>query len=103
MVKSFRQQQRPKKSSLIIGRKAIKEALENGVELDRIYLDTKAVGDEIIEIMKLASQHAVPVNFVPTAKLNSFNVTNHGGSIAQIAKVQYQNLQDIISFVTEKG
>lgn len=88
---------------MIIGRKAIKEALENGVELDRIYLDTKATGDEIIQIKKLASQHAVPVNFVPTAKLNSFNVNDHGGSIAQIAKVQYQNLQDVISFVTEKG
>ena len=73
------------------------------MELDRIYLDTKAVGDEIIQIKKLASQHAVPVNFVPTAKLNSFNVADHEGCIAQIAKVQYQNLQDIISYVTENG
>lgn len=102
-MKSFRQPQRPKKSSLIIGRKAVKEALQTGVQLDRIYLDTKAVGDEIIQIKRLASQKAVPVNFVPTAKLNSFNVTEHEGTIAQLAKVQYQDLQDIISFVTEKG
>lgn len=102
-MKSFRQQQRPKKSSLIIGRKAVKEALQSAVQLDRIYLDTKAVGDEIIQIKKLASQQAVPVNFVPTAKLNSFNVTQHEGTIAQLAKVQYHDLQDIISFVTEKG
>ena len=102
-MKSFRQQPRPKKSSLVIGRKAVKEALQSGVQLDRIYLDTKAVGDEIIQVKKLASQNAVPVNFVPTAKLNGFNVTDHEGCIAQIAKVQYNNLQDIISFVTEKG
>jgi 23S rRNA (guanosine2251-2'-O)-methyltransferase len=102
-VKSFRQQQRPKKSSLVIGRKAVKEALQTGVQLDRIYLDTKAVGDEIIQIKKLASQNAVPVNFVPTAKLDSFNVTQHEGTVAQLTKVQYQDLQDIISFVTEKG
>ncbi len=81
----------------------MKEALQSGVQLDKIFLDTKAVGDEIIQIKKLASQNAVPVNFVPTARLNSFNVTDHGGSIAQLAKVQYQNLQDIISFITEKG
>jgi len=73
------------------------------MQLDRIYLDAKVVGDEIIQIKKLASQHGVPVNFVPTAKLNSFNVTGHEGSVAQIAKVQYQDLQDIISFVTEAG
>jgi len=102
-VKSFRHPQRPKKSSLIIGRKAVKEALQNGVQIDKIYLDTKAVGDEIIQIKRLASQSAVPLSFVPTAKLNSFNVTGHEGSVAQIAKVQYQSLQDIISFVTENG
>ncbi len=102
-MKSFRQQQRPKKSSLIIGRKAVKDALQAGVQIDRVYLDTKAVGDEIIQIKKLASQYTVPVNFVPTAKLNSFNITDHEGIVAQLSKVQYQNIQDIISFVTEKG
>jgi 23S rRNA (guanosine2251-2'-O)-methyltransferase len=102
-VKSFRQQQRPKKSSLVIGRKAVIEALQNGIQLDKIYLDTKAIGDEILQMKKLATQQTVPVSYVPVAKLNGFNVTNHEGVIAQIAKVQYQNLQDTISFITENG
>ncbi len=88
---------------MIIGRHAVKEALKNGVPLDRIYLDTKAAGDEIIAVKKLAAQYGVPVNYVPAAKLNSFNISNHEGCVAQIAKVHYHNLQDIISFVTEKG
>ncbi len=79
------------------------EALQNGVQLDKIYLDTKAIGDEILQVKKHATQQAVPVSYVPVAKLNGFNVSNHEGVIAQIAKVQYQNLQDIISFITEKG
>jgi 23S rRNA (guanosine2251-2'-O)-methyltransferase len=103
-VKNFRQQQqRPKKSSLVIGRKAVIEALQNGIHLDKIYLDTKAIGDEILQMKKLATQQIVPVSYVPVAKLNGFNVTNHEGVIAQIAKVQYQNLQDTISFITENG
>ena len=102
-MKSFRHQQRPKKSSLVIGRKAVIEALQNGQQLDKIYLDTKVIGDEILQIKKLATQNTVPVSYVPVAKLNGFNVPNHEGVIAQIAKVQYQNLQDIISFVTENG
>ena len=102
-MKSFRQQQRPKKSSLVIGRKAVIDALQNGQQLDKIYLDTKVIGDEILQIKKLATQHTVPVSYVPVAKLNNFNVTNHEGVIAQIAKVQYQSLQDIISFVIENG
>ncbi|HKB43002.1 MAG TPA: RNA methyltransferase, partial [Chitinophagaceae bacterium] len=102
-MKNFRQQHRPKKSSLIIGRQAVADAIQSGQQLDRIYLDTKAHGQDINEIKKLAAQYAIPVNYVPVAKLNGFNISNHEGCIAQIAKVQYQNLQDIISFVMEKG
>lgn len=79
------------------------EAMQNGIQLDKIYLDIKAIGDEILQVKKLAAQHTVPVSYVPVAKLNGFNVTDHDGCIAQIAKVQYQNLQDIISFVIENG
>lgn len=87
----------------MIGRKAVIEALTKGSHLDRIYLDTKALGADINEIKKLANQRAVPINYVPVAKLNGFNITNHEGVVAQIAKVQYQNLQDVISFIVEKG
>lgn len=102
-MKNFRQQHRPKKSSLVIGRNAVIEALRTGQQLDRIYLDTRATGEEISEIKRAAAQNGVPVNYVPAVKLNSFNVTNHEGCVAQIAKVQYQNLQDVISLVIENG
>lgn len=102
-MKNFRQQHRPKKSSLVIGRDAVIKALQSGQQLDRVYLDTRASGTDITEIKKLAAQNAVPVNYVPVAKLNGFNITDHEGCIAQIAKVQYQNLQDVISLVTESG
>lgn len=81
----------------------MKDALQTGMQLDKIYLDTKVIGDEILQIKKLASQNAVPISYVPVAKLNGFNVTNHEGIIAQIAKVQYLDLQDTISFITENG
>lgn len=87
----------------MIGRNAVNEALRTGQQLDRIYVDTRAMGEDISEIKKLAAQNGVPVNYVPAAKLNSFNVTNHEGCVAQIAKVQYQNLQDVLSFVIENG
>ena len=102
-MKSFRNQQRPKKSSLVIGRKAVIDALQAGMQLDKIYLDTKVIGDQILQIKKLATLNAIPISYVPVAKLDGFNVSNHEGIVAQIAKVQYQNLQDTISFITENG
>ena len=77
--------------------------MEEGMQLDRIYLDNRALGQDIAAVKKLAAQNAVPINYVPVAKLNGFNITGHGGVVAQIAKVHYQDLQDVISFVTESG
>lgn len=88
---------------MVIGRQAVIDALQEGKQLDRIYLDQKAIGADISQLKKLAAQYAVPLNYVPVAKLNGFNITGHDGVVAQIAKVQYQNLQDVISFVTESG
>ena len=102
-VKNFRSPQRPKKSSLVIGRQAVIAALRSGQALDRIYLDTRAQGPDINELRKLASEAIVPINYVPAAKLNTFNAGQHEGCIAQIAKVQYLDLQETISFVVEQG
>ena len=79
------------------------DALQTGMQLDKIYLDTKVIGDEILQIKKLAALNTVPISYVPVAKLNGFNVTNHQGIVAQISKVQYQDLQNTISFITENG
>jgi 23S rRNA (guanosine2251-2'-O)-methyltransferase len=102
-VKNFRQQHRPKKSSLIIGRAAVKAAIESGKQIDRIYLQNNVHGKWIEEIKSLALQHHIPINKVPVEKLNGFNVNDHDGCVAQVAKVHYYELQEIISFVVEKG
>ncbi len=103
-MRNFKHQhQRPKKSSLIVGRKAIIEALQSGKQLERIYMQTAVHGETIDTIKLLAEKHLVPINKVPVEKLNNFNVSNHEGCIALISKIQYQDLQDVISFVVEKG
>jgi 23S rRNA (guanosine2251-2'-O)-methyltransferase len=102
-VKNFRHQQRPKKSSLVIGPMAVLAAIHDGQQLDKIFLDNKAQGPEVNEIKKLAARHGIPVNYVPVAKLNGFNISDHEGCVAQIARVQYHKLQEIISFTVDKG
>ncbi len=102
-MKQFRAQNRPKKSSLVVGRKAVTEALRTGKALERIYLQNNMGGKELTEISNLAAQHKIPVNKVPAAKLDSFHVLNHEGCVALLSKVQYQELQEVISFVVESG
>ncbi len=103
-MKNFRHQhQRPKKSTLVVGRMAVIEAMRTGKQLDRIYLQSAVHGDQIDEIRRLAEKTGTPINKVPVEKLNNLNVSNHEGCVALIAKVQYQDLQDVISFVVDKG
>lgn len=103
---NFRNQQnkpRPKKSTLIIGRDKVIEAIQQGKQLERIFLVSTVHGESVDKIKKLAEENQIPINKVPVEKLNSFNVSNHEGCVAVISKIQYQNLQEVISFVVDKG
>jgi 23S rRNA (guanosine2251-2'-O)-methyltransferase len=102
-VKHFRPQARPKKSSLLAGRKQIEEAIDAGKPIDRIYLQSG--GDRNVQepLRKRALEHRIPINYVPLEKLSSFNVGNHEGCVALLSKVQYHELQNIITWVIEKG
>ncbi len=106
-MKSFRQtrpqQHRPKKSMLIVGRTEVIDALNQGVQLERIYTSATTSSDWLVELNRLAAEKLVPVNKVPVEKINSFNVSNHGNCVALKARVQYQDLQQVISFVVEQG
>lgn len=102
-MKSFRSPQRPKKNTLIIGRKSVIDAMQSGKALDRIYVNNKATGEDISRIRKLATQFNVPINYVPVEKLNGFNIEDHEGCVAVISKILYQDLQQLISWIVEKG
>lgn len=77
--------------------------MREGKALERIYLSTKATGEDISLVRNLASKQTIPVNYVPVEKLNGFNVGDHEGCVAMISRVQYHNLQEVISWVVERG
>jgi 23S rRNA (guanosine2251-2'-O)-methyltransferase len=103
MVKNFRQQNRPKKNLLIIGQKKVIEAMNAGEQIERIYLANNIYGRQSDELRRIAEQHEIPVNKVPIEKINGFNIENHEGCVALIGKIKYQDLQQVISFVVERG
>lgn len=92
-----------KKSSLIIGRQPIIEALENGKAIDKIFMYKNIHGDNIPRIRQLAKDILVPIQMVPIEKLNSLSRGNHQGIIALSALIQYTDLQQVIDFVVSKG
>ena len=85
---------------MIAGVQATIRALKDGEELERIFLQTNISNDEL---KRLAEDRNVPINKVPPEKLKTYNIEGHNGCIALKSKITYQQLQDVISLVVEKG
>lgn len=88
---------------MVIGRQPVVEAIRSGKPIERIFMLKSASGDIIPQIKQLAAQYNIPVNTVPAEKLNGLTNANHQGVIAIAGLINYLDLQDVISHVTEQG
>src|SRR6476469_2668033 len=92
-----------KKSSLIIGRQPLIEAIQSGRAIDKILLLKNIYDESIGQIRHLAKENNIPIQQVPPEKLHSLTRANHQGVIAFAAIVSYLNLQQVIDHVVSKG
>ncbi len=88
---------------LLVGRKPVLEALEQGVTIEKIFLLRSGSGQEIINIKQLAKEHNIPISQVPVEKLDYLTKTQHQGVVAWTSLLQYIDLQAAISYVVESG
>lgn len=91
------------KTTYVIGRQPVIEALQSGKELERIFLLKNASGDVIQELRREAQLKQIPVNTVPIEKLNSITRANHQGVIAVMSIISYMELQQVIDHVVTAG
>lgn len=92
-----------KTSTDIIGRQPVLEALKEGKQLERIFIQRNTTGDTIDEIRILAQKLQIPINSVPIEKLHSMTRANHQGVIGINSVIQYHELQDSIDHVVSMG
>lgn len=88
---------------LIIGRKPLLEAIENGTAVEKIFMLRSASGEEISGIKKAAKEFNIPVSLVPQEKLDGLTKAQHQGVVAWAGVLTYIDLQNAISHVVEKG
>lgn len=91
------------KKNIIAGRNPVTEALKSGQTIDKVLLFKNASGDAVQEIRQLAKDNNVPVQYVPVEKLNSLTNIQHQGVVAFKSAIVYQDLQQVIDWVNEKG
>jgi 23S rRNA (guanosine2251-2'-O)-methyltransferase len=91
------------KSSLIVGRQPLIEAIGAGQAIDKILMQKNLNGESVGEIRKLAREHNIPIQMVPQEKLNGLVRSNHQGVIGLGALIAYYDLQDIIDHCHSEG
>lgn len=92
-----------KGKNIIVGRNPVLEALKMGGGVDRILIYRNATGEVLAEIKAMAKSLNIPVQLVPSQKLDSLTNIQHQGILAFKTLVQYHDLQDIIDQVNSNG
>lgn len=88
---------------MLIGRKPVLEAMEQGTAIEKIFVLRTATGPEIIAIKQKAKLLNIPVSQVPIEKLDGLTKAVHHGVVAYSSLLQYVELQDGISHVVDQG
>lgn len=87
---------------IISGRHPVTEALDNGLPIEKILLQAELQG-HFSELITLARQSNIIVQFVPKIKLDKLVHSTHQGIVAFTSEVQYHALQEIIDTIQENG
>jgi len=88
-------------NNLIFGIRPVAEAIEAGREIERLYLRKGAAGQLMNDLRDLCLRHRVRVQEVPAEKLNRLVRGNHQGVVAEIAAIEYVQLEDILERVPD--
>ncbi|NVK26588.1 MAG: 23S rRNA (guanosine(2251)-2'-O)-methyltransferase RlmB [Flavobacteriia bacterium] len=88
---------------LIYGIRPIIEAIEEGLEIDRIYVQKGARGGVFQELWPYIKERGLPFKHVPLDKLNKLTRKNHQGVIAYVSAVPFGKIEDILPAIWERG
>lgn len=103
-MEHFRRNQRVKEhNEFIFGIRAVIEAIKVGRDIETIYVQRGLSGSLFVELKAILSGLLIPLNTVPVEKLNRMTTKNHQGVIAVISPISFQNIEDIIPAIFEKG
>lgn len=89
-----------KDTELLGGKNPVVEALRSGRELNKIWVAEGINKKSIGEILSLAREAKVIVQYVPKQKLDGMLSSNHQGIVASVAAYQYAELDDIFELAS---
>ena len=78
---------------IIFGKRAVFEAIENDIQIDKIFMDRDS--QYMDNIKRKIIEKKIKISFVPIEKLNKLSKNNHQGIVASISPVKTLDIQDL--------
>ncbi|XXM71729.1 23S rRNA (guanosine(2251)-2'-O)-methyltransferase RlmB [Lysinibacillus sphaericus] len=85
------------------GRNPVIEALKSGREINKIWIAEGSQKGSIQQVLGLAKEAGVMVQFVPKKKIEQMVAENHQGVVASVAAYEYAEIDDIFDKAAKKG
>ncbi|MDO9261568.1 MAG: 23S rRNA (guanosine(2251)-2'-O)-methyltransferase RlmB [Flavobacteriaceae bacterium] len=84
-------------NNTIFGLRAIIEAIQAGITIEKLYIQKGLSGNLATELMKLIKKEQIPMSHVPIEKLDYLTRKgNHQGVVAVTSAIKYANLEELI-------
>jgi 23S rRNA (guanosine2251-2'-O)-methyltransferase len=88
---------------MIAGKNPVLEALRSGREINKIWISEGVKKTGINEVLDLARERGVLVQFVPKKKIDQLTSANHQGIVASVAAYKYAELVELFQRAEEKN
>lgn len=87
---------------IIGGKNPVLEALRAGRDINKIWLAEGIQKTGVTELLKLAKEQGVIVQFVPKKKIDGLTDSNHQGIVAAVAAYRYAELDELFDAAAAK-
>jgi 23S rRNA (guanosine2251-2'-O)-methyltransferase len=87
----------------VFGMRPVIEAINADKDIERIFIQNGLKSELFRELMILLKQNNIPYQYVPIPKLNRITRKNHQGVIAYISPITYDDIEQILPGLFEKG
>jgi 23S rRNA (guanosine2251-2'-O)-methyltransferase len=85
------------------GRNPVIEALKSGREINKIWIAEGSLKGSIQQVLGLAKEAGVMIQYVPKKKIEQMVAENHQGVVASVAAYEYAEIDDIFDKASKKG
>lgn len=90
--------------NIVYGIHAVKEAIDAEKSIEKILVKTGTLHERVKELVAYARSRNIPVQYVPDEKLTALcRDDKHQGVMAQIAQVEYQSVEQVLTDVMDRG